>query len=195
MNIWEAILFGIAITATIACALILRKVGFRKKQRNLELEHILLLVTQCGVFLYFLFQILGGYYSLQSGMNGDPWRVLRLVTPIAALVQSSSQTILVLDAWRRRCGTPSQIRRKPGRELVTFLLIANLALWGINRLKNNNAEFHPMQMEFYGVWAWTVITHVSMPLVVCYRFQSTVCLYEIWLHVYKPRPVDKFQTH
>lgn len=51
-----------------------------------------------------------------------------------------------------------------------------------------------MQMEFYGVWAWTVITHVSMPLVVCYRFQSTVCLYEIWLHVYKPRPVDKADT-
>lgn len=48
-----------------------------------------------------------------------------------------------------------------------------------------------MQMEFYGLWAWTVITHVSMPLVVCYRFQSTVCLYEIWQHVYKPRHSDR----
>ncbi|KAK6620471.1 hypothetical protein RUM44_006872 [Polyplax serrata] len=191
VNIWETVLFGIAITATVACAVILRNVGFRTRHRRFELEHILLLVTQCGVFLYFLFQILGGYYTLQHWTKGDHWKILRLVTPIASLVQSSCQTILVLDAWRRRCSTAGQIKKKPGRELVTFLIIVNLALWAINRLKNNSAEFHPMQMEFYGIWAWTVITHVSMPLVVCYRFQSTVCLYEIWQHVYKPTPSQK----
>ena len=116
-----------------ACAVILRNIGFRTRHRRFELEHILLLVTQCGVFLYFLFQILGGYYTLQHGTKGDHWKILRLVTPIASLVQSSCQTILVLDAWRRRCSTPSQIKKKPGRELVTFLIIVNLALWAINR--------------------------------------------------------------
>lgn len=40
-------------------------------------------------------------------------------------------------------------------------------------------------MEFYGVWAWTLITHVSVPLLVCYRFQATVCFYEIWKNSYK----------
>lgn len=133
VNIWETVLFGIAITATVACAVILRNVGFRTRHRRFELEHILLLVTQCGVFLYFLFQILGGYYTLQQGTKGDHWKILRLVTPIASLVQSSCQTILVLDAWRRRCSTAIQIKKKPGRELVTFLIIVNLALWAINR--------------------------------------------------------------
>lgn len=86
VNVWETTLFGIAISATVACSVILRNIDFRKRHRRFELEHVLLLVTQCGVFLYFLFQILGGYYSLQNGTNGDPWRVLRLVTPIGALV-------------------------------------------------------------------------------------------------------------
>lgn len=40
-------------------------------------------------------------------------------------------------------------------------------------------------MEFYGVWAWALITHVSVPLLVCYRFQATVCFYEIWKNSYK----------
>lgn len=40
-------------------------------------------------------------------------------------------------------------------------------------------------MEFFGVWAWTLITHVSVPLLVCYRFQATVCFYEIWKNSYK----------
>lgn len=42
-------------------------------------------------------------------------------------------------------------------------------------------------MQFYGVWAWTLITHVSVPLLVCYRFQATVCFYEIWKNSYKRR--------
>lgn len=46
-------------------------------------------------------------------------------------------------------------------------------------------------MDFYGVLAWNIITHVSMPLVVSYRFQSTVCFYEIWKHVYKMRPINR----
>lgn len=92
MNIWETVLFGTAIGATVGCAVILRKVGFRHHRRRLELEHILLLVTQCGVFLYFLFQIFGGYYYLQQEDNHDLWRLLRMVTPILALVSTAVST-------------------------------------------------------------------------------------------------------
>lgn len=111
--------------------------------------------------------------------------IVNVIVPIAALVQSSCQTLVLLDAARRRCNSTEQLREKPGRQLVTFLLVANLAIWAINRLKNSQVEFKPSQMDFYGRWPWTVITHVCVPLVVCYRFQSTVCLYEIWKRVYK----------
>lgn len=83
------------------------------------------------------------------------------------------------------------MRKKPGRQLITFLLVVNISLWLNNRLKNNQSVYHPNQMDFYGVLAWNVITHVSMPLVLSYRFQSTVCFYEIWKHVYKMRPINK----
>lgn len=49
------------------------------------------------------------------------------------------------------------------------------------------------QMQFYGVWAWALITHVSVPLLVCYRFQATVCFYEIWKNCYKKNK-DKDDT-
>lgn len=48
-------------------------------------------------------------------------------------------------------------------------------------------------MQFYGVWAWTLITHVSVPLLVCYRFQATVCFYEMWKNCYKKNK-DKDDT-
>lgn len=187
VNVWETVMYATSTAAVVSCLFAVRNVGRIPGHRRLELEHILLFVTQAGLFLYILFQVIGAYFSLDMAPR---WAVMRIVTPVAALVQSTSQTILVLDAWKRRCNTKEQMQKKPGKQLITFLLIVNLALWVVNRLKNNRAEFHPLQSEFYGVWAWTIITHISMPLVVCYRFQSTVCLYEIWKHVYKMRNGD-----
>ena len=41
--------------------------------------------------------------------------------------------------------TPEQVRNKPGREVVTFLLVCNLAMWAINTLETNRADSHPIQ--------------------------------------------------
>ncbi len=42
------------------------------------------------------------------------------------------------------------------------------------------------QVKFYGgQWVWPIITHVSMPLAIFYRFHSTVCLCEIWTKTFK----------
>ena len=66
------------------------------------------------------------------------------------------------------------------------------------------------QVEFYGgSWAWPMISHISMPLAIFYRyldlplggyifgvmlcpdrFHSTVCLFEIWKKTFKFRSQD-----
>ncbi|KOB66504.1 putative otopetrin [Operophtera brumata] len=94
-----------------------------------------------------------------------------------------------LYAWWRRSATSEQRREKPGRQLVTFLLVANMAMWAINTLEKNRAEFRPAHLAFYGPWAWTIITHVSMPLAIFYRFHSTICLFEIWKNCFKNKPI------
>ena len=40
-----------------------------------------------------------------------------------------------------------QVKRKPGREVVTFLLVCNLAMWAINTLETNRADSHPIQVS------------------------------------------------
>lgn len=149
--------------------------------------------------LFFIFSInllSLAYKPREISLTRMHWRkalipFYRIITPLSALIQSSCQTVLIMDAWRRRCTTVDQMQRKPGRQLITFLLLTNIALWMGNRLKNNLSFSHPNQMDFYGVLVWNIITHVSIPLVVSYRFQSTVCFYEIWKHVYKMRPINK----
>lgn len=93
--------------------------------------------------------------------------------------------MFVLDGWWRRCRNLDQVKNKPGKELITFLIIANMAMWTINTLEKNRAEFRPSHLQFFGDWAWTIITHISMPLAIFYRFHSTICLFEIWKTAYK----------
>ncbi|CAG9837995.1 unnamed protein product, partial [Diabrotica balteata] len=183
---WESILFSTSTVAVLMSAITLRDLKISNTNIELPLEHLLLLVTQSGMFIYCLFQIISGCLMRTRGLS----RVLSILTPTLAVLQSCCQTAFILDARRRCCSTEDQIKRKPGRQLITFLLLLNVSLWVINRIKNNRSIFHPKQMDFYGILAWNIITHVSMPLVVSYRFQATVCFYEIWKHVYK-RPIKR----
>ncbi|XP_066145104.1 proton channel OtopLc [Euwallacea fornicatus] len=181
VNICELVLYGMTTFASIIGMIQMRQLKY-DGTKNLQLDNILLVGAQTGMYIYSTFTIIGGQFTIQKNT------VLVLVTAVASLLQTTCQTIFVLDASRRTCVTPDQIRKKPGREIVTFLLVINLAMWAINTLEKSRAESHPIQLHFYGLWAWTIITHVSMPLAIFYRFHSTVCLCEIWKRAYKMKP-------
>lgn len=126
-----------------------------------------------------MFSIIG------SSSDSSSDAVISMVAEIFSFIQTCLQTLFVLDGWWRRCRNIGQTKRKPGRQIITFLIVANMALWMINALEKNRAEFQPSLLNFYGNWAWTIITHISMPLAIFYRFHSTICLFEIWKTAYK----------
>ncbi|KAL3213244.1 hypothetical protein MRX96_035585 [Rhipicephalus microplus] len=134
---------------------------------------------QSGLYLYTMFSIIGSHFTL------DQNTMLALLTALACLIQGSLQTIFILDASRRYVSSSDQANRKPGREMVTFLIVCNFSMWAINTLETRRADSNPVQMTFYGFWAWTIITHVTAPLTIFFRFHSTVCLCDIWKRAYK----------
>ncbi|XP_063374811.1 proton channel OtopLc-like isoform X1 [Cydia amplana] len=181
VNVCELALYAMTTFASLAGMVCVRNLKY-DGNRNLELDNILLVGAQTGMFIYGTFTIIGGHFTIEKNT------ILILITALSSLVQTTCQTMFILDASRRSAKTPDQLRKKPGREIVTFLLVTNLAMWAINTLEKSRAESHPVQLHFYGLWAWTIITHVSMPLAIFYRFHSTVCLCEIWKRAYKMKP-------
>ncbi|XP_059489873.1 proton channel OtopLc-like [Neocloeon triangulifer] len=181
-NICELTLYVTTTIACLCCMFQMRNLKYDLR-RTLDLDNILLIIAQSGLYIYSMFSIIAGFFSVDVTRPGI------LTTASFSLIQTTCQTIFVLDAWWKRCSTAQDIRRKPGRQLVTFMLVTNMAMWTVNRLENTRADFHPVELRFYGVWAWTIITHVSMPLAIFYRFHSTVCLCEIWKSTYKMRLV------
>lgn len=177
------------------------------EHHSMELDNLLLIVAQTGkspsllisnniysiflrpfpfpgVYLYGMFSILGSYFSKWDTV---PDRVEGIIAEVFSILQTSLQTMFILHASHRRCKGATQVRKKPGREIITFLLVANMAIWFINTLIKGRAVFRETHMEFYGAWAWTIITHVSMPLAIFYRFHSTICLFEVWKITYKAK--------
>ncbi|XP_067004627.1 proton channel OtopLc isoform X2 [Anabrus simplex] len=185
VNVCELVLYVVCTVAVMICMWQMRDLRFHKNiggahGTGLGLDNSLLLIAQTGMYIYCMFSIIGCYFTSESSLG--------LVAELFSLVQTTCQTVFVLDAWRRRCRTAQQARRKPGRQIVTFLLVANMSMWTINTLEKGHAEFRPSHLKFFGLWAWTIITHVSMPLAIFYRFHSTICLFEIWKSAYKFKP-------
>uniref|UniRef100_A0A182QTE3 Otopetrin n=1 Tax=Anopheles farauti TaxID=69004 RepID=A0A182QTE3_9DIPT len=185
--VYETVLYAVTLVA-VAVAMQrmrdLRVYTHRAASPPLPLDCHLLLVTQTGIYIYGVFSIIGTYHTHGQLLH---WAVL---AEVLALGQTSLQTLFVVSCWWRRCKGARQNRTKPGRELITFLLVANLAAWLVNSLVKSNASFRPLIMSFYGAGAWAIIAHISMPLGIFYRFHSTICLFEIWKNTYKPRYSD-----
>lgn len=185
ITITEIILYIVTTMAAFGAYIKMRDLKFSKSFSGIPLDCTLLLLAQSGVYIYCMFSIIGCYFSIsdESHKGGEQG----LIAEVCSLVQTSMQTLFILNAWWRRCRSAHENRKKPGREIITFLLVANIAMWSINALVKSRAMFRPTHLEFYGNWSWTIITHVSMPLAIFYRFHSTICLFEIWKTTYKAR--------
>ncbi|KAH9383482.1 hypothetical protein HPB48_024991 [Haemaphysalis longicornis] len=168
-HIAELAVYLLASLATTMALFQVRELRYNRL-RNTDLDSILLIVAQSGLYLYTMFSIIGGHFTL------DQNTMLALLTALACLIQGSLQTIFILDASRRYVSNSDQANRKPGREMVTFLIVCNFSMWAINTLETRRADSNPVQMNFYGFWAWTIITHVTAPLTIFFRFHSTATL-------------------
>eukprot|EP00090_Calanus_glacialis_P046669 TRINITY_DN9275_c0_g1_i2.p1 TRINITY_DN9275_c0_g1~~TRINITY_DN9275_c0_g1_i2.p1 ORF type:complete len:884 (-),score=100.29 TRINITY_DN9275_c0_g1_i2:461-2989(-) len=150
------------------------------------LTDILLKVAACGVFAYATFSIIAGCL----GDYRKPPNLVVMVTGIISIVQVILQLLFIQDVARRRIHSADQDRSKPGRQIVTFLLICNLAIWVIYTFEVQKVEESPVQIEFFGYQPWVIIQKLALPLCIFFRFHSTVALAEIWKNTYKTKLID-----
>ncbi|XP_026326601.1 proton channel OtopLc-like isoform X2 [Hyposmocoma kahamanoa] len=102
------------------------------------------------------------------------------------VVQVLIQTPLIMDALRRCSNTRKLRQSKPGREVIMLLIITNVAMWVFYTFSYKSPDSLDERYTFYGKVVWTILGHVSLPLIMFYRFHSSVCFADIWDSAYKP---------
>lgn len=151
-------------------------------QQEANLEDILILISYTGLLVFIIFSLIASILAETSTMS-----TLTILSNISMLVQATVQTIFMLAGDRMSAANEQQVRKKPGREFITFLLISNFSMWAINTFQTQTPHHNPIQVNFYGPEAWAIFTHISVPLGIYYRFHSTVCFSNIWKNAWKKR--------
>jgi len=176
-------LYGVTSIAVMIGMCQMRKLWY-DVSRRLLLDTSLLVTGQAGVFIYATFSGLSSFLQLQTCL-------VPLLASLTILLQTILQTAFIIDASHRFASTSSHIRHKPGRQVVTFLLVCNLAMWVVNILQTNKISASSKQVEYFDqTWLWPVVSHISIPLAIFYRFHSASCLYEIWKKSFKYKPAN-----
>lgn len=79
------------------------------------------------MFIYSAFSIIAGALNFLTSESS----LLVTVTSSVVVLQVVLQLLFIADVSRRRVHLPEHDRTKPGRQVVTFLLIANVAMFAI----------------------------------------------------------------
>ena len=96
------------------------------------------------------------------------------------------QTCFIVDGLGRCSNSRELLSSRPGREFITFLILANLASWINETFKLKSHEAYIECYDFYGDVLWTLLSHFTLPMCLFYRFHASVCLVDMWKGAYQP---------
>ena len=84
---------------------------------------------------------------------------------------------------------------RPGRQVVTFLILNNLTQWFSATFMMQKVTASPTCVYFFGFIPWVLVLRLTMPLVIFFRFHSSVVLFELWKGVYHRHDRDHGHDH
>ncbi|CAG0882651.1 unnamed protein product [Darwinula stevensoni] len=147
------------------------------------LNEILLRLSGFGILLYAVLTIIAGVFSI---MDKEP-HLLVTITGVLTVLQVIVQILFLADVGKRSINSPEHEASRPGRQLITFLLICNLAMWALLTFEMQKVEANPVQLNFYGYVPWNILLKITLPLSIFHRFQATVMYADVWKNAYRLR--------
>lgn len=111
-------------------------------EESSNLNDILLRISAFGLFLYSVFSVIAGALNI---LESDQ-HLLVTVTSGVAILQVVLQLLFIADVSRRRVHLPEHDRTKPGRQIVTFLLICNIAMIAIYTFEAQKVAANPVSV-------------------------------------------------
>ncbi|GMT05355.1 hypothetical protein PENTCL1PPCAC_27529 [Pristionchus entomophagus] len=178
-GIFDTCMFVVTLLACLVGLWRMRLLSFAEHKSGEVLDEILLFIGLIGELLFCCCEI-DVFITPRAGFKQMP--VYVFIMYIFRLIQVTVQTVFILMSFRLH-GNPSS-RASPGKQFVTFLLVANVTLFVFHVYEGMKKGFG---YEMHGDSAYTIIIYAVTPLIVFYRFHSSVCLAEIWKHAYSKK--------
>ena len=177
----------VIICATIATILAFIKTRLMQytEPRRINFMECLLALGLGGLYALIAFMMIPAITGIANPFDHGIYPRLQCTAVILTFIQATLQTVFVIDALRRRAVNHDIYKAKPGRSLVTFILLCNICLWLLRSFEWKSAHMASVFIKFYGTLAWVVMLDVFLPLAIFFRFHSSVCLAQVWVDVYR----------
>ncbi|KHJ98211.1 hypothetical protein OESDEN_01806 [Oesophagostomum dentatum] len=167
-----------------ACLLGLWRMGvlqYRLHAHGEVIDEILLIIGLVGEIVYC---VVGLDIFVTNRRAHTDRSILPAFVFVVRLVQVVVQAAFILITSRLRCLSPYALKYKPGKEIITFLLVANVTLFVFHTYEGMKSSFG---IGDYGGTIYKNLIYAVAPLLVFYRFHSSACLAEIWKHTYSTK--------
>jgi len=139
------------------------------------------LLDLLGVYLYGLYSII----AIVSDNRTVKIESLFLTIHIMSIVECTCQTFLLINAAKMYTTRPSMKQKKPGRSFIVLLILIDVCIWLIETLCVKKFDRNTTQLLYYDVVFWSIVSSISSPLAIFYRFHASVCLSDIWKTLYE----------
>ena len=154
--------------------------------RSNQIDQVLLILSVTGLILlqiFIMFGIIHGLHHESEELLIDRKRILavELTGNILTIMFAILQSCFILQGLQTHTTCKEYQRNKPGRETVTFLVVANIAMWLYSSFTNELVTYEVSR--YYGS-AWPIISSLCKPLGLFFRFHSSICYADIWSIAY-----------
>ena len=168
-NLLRIVVFTILIVASVYAYYIVACLEVNPQPISL-LDDLLLFFCLPAFFLYVMVWMAPLIHqSLDGDVHPDA-----MIASLLFFLQPLIQTPMIVDGLRRCTNDPAVMKKMPGRNVITFLIVGNLATYLMETLLFKNYDSQTDKIDFYGADAWTVLGHITIPITIFYRSFSNL---------------------
>ena len=168
----------------------INSLGDRTLKMNLDIG--LLALSQIGMLIYAGFIMIASYFPIleQNTNDKDEYELVKQIlifsTSFFNFAQSVLQTLLIMMIGNCKKLSENQNNMKMSGlpSVLMFLAISNFTICMILIYKLIEYPEKIQMANINGKLAWTIIQTSVFPLVIFYRFQSSICCTKIWKRAY-----------
>jgi hypothetical protein len=143
---------------------------------------IFLVITGLGgIYLFGIYTIIA---IINNGLN-TYFDILSLTLQIITIFESTLQTILIIETQNMLTKDSYTKKSKPARSLITLLILVDVSLWLSETVTIKKFDMYDIQIDYYDIVFWSLVTTISCPLSIFFRFHSSFCLSNTWKTLYE----------
>ena len=158
----------------------LKRVEFNyNSDYKLVYDEVLLIIGLGAIYLFELYSIIA---VLNNGIDGSEY--LSFAVIFMTVIESTFQSVLIIDSLKKSTEDKELKKLKPGRSLITALILIDLSLWLIETFSARKYDMKKIELEYYNIVFWSIVNSISSPLAIFFHFHAGVCLSEKWEELY-----------